>query len=705
MASAAPVQAPQDPSPPAVVVEGDAPVRKIDQMVLRALGQDLKKTFDQFASDRRLTELKWVRNLRQYLGIYDPEIDSQLGVNRSRAYPRITRVKCISMLSRIMNLMYPGNESNWELAASPSADMSPADVGQAVQELIQERQQEGLDTTPSAEMIDAAVQRLADKRAKELSKLIDDQLQEIGGDQTIDIIGIDRKVAQSGILYGLGVLEGPYVRTEQKAGWVSSTGGTFAPITRTIRKPQFDFCSVWDFYPDMSGRSLPGEGYFIRKVMGRAQVRKLANRPDFFGDEVKKYLKNYPTGNYKPREFETDLRTMGTKSNVNDMPKHDQSKYEIIIWKGPVSAHKLMQLGAIIPEDKKADDIEAEVWLIDGNVIKADMNPWRKLGLDVKTVHTFIFDEDDTSPIGNGLPNVVRDSQMSICAATRMTLDNASITCGPNLELNTSLLRADQDLNAIEAYKIWYRDDDGISAQFPAVRKVEIDGHLAELESLIKMFMDFADLETFVGPATGGDVAKTPSEPMRTAAGASMLRGDAALPFKDIVRNFDTYKQSVILSLVQFNKKFNPGLAQEGDYNVIARGATSLIAKEVRGMQLDMLAQSMTPEERDHVDERKFMEQRFAVRDMCSLLLPEEEAQRKKEARSQQTAVMAELAQKLQESEERLNLANAYKALTQGQKNSAAADAQTANSALQILEMGLNDDEAGSQGKSGKAGS
>jgi hypothetical protein len=702
MASAAPVQ-PQDPSPPAVVVEGAAPVRKIDSAVLRNLGQELKRTFDQFAQDRRLTELKWVRNLRQYLGLYDPEIDGQLGANRSRAYPRITRVKCISMLSRIMNLMYPGNEQNWELQASPNAEMDPQDVAQAVQELIQERQKEGLDTTPSMEMIDVAVQRLADKRAYELSELIDDQLQEIGGDQTLDIIAIDRKVAQSGILYGLGVLEGPYVRTEQRTGWMSTQDGTFAPLTRTIRKPQFDFCSVWDFYPDMSGRSLPGEGYFIRKVMGRAQVRKLADRADFFGDEVKKYLKNNQTGNYKPREFETDLRTMGTKSNINDVPKQDQSKYEIIVWKGPVSANKLIQLGADVPEDKKADDVEAEVWLIDGNVIKADMNPWRKLGLEVKTVHTFVFDEDDTSPIGNGLPNVVRDSQMSICAATRMALDNASITCGPNLELNTALLRADQDLTAIEAYKIWYRDDEGLTAQFPAVRKVEIDGHLAELESLIKLFMDIADLETFVGPATGGDVAKTPSEPMRTAAGASMLRGDAALPFKDIVRNFDTYKQSVILSLVQFNKKFNPGLAAEGDFNVIARGATSLIAKEVRGMQLDMLAQTMTPEERDHVDERKFMEQRFAVRDMCSLLLPEEEAERKKDARNQQAALMADLAKRLQESEERLNLANAYKNITQGQKNSAAADAQTANAALQILEMGLNGDETGSQGKNGKA--
>jgi hypothetical protein len=90
-------------------------------------------------SDRRQQELKFIRNLRQYLGLYDPEIEKSLDPNRSKAYPRITRVKCISMLSRIMNLMYPGNEDNWTLEASPSAEMDPQDVAAAVNELVQAR--------------------------------------------------------------------------------------------------------------------------------------------------------------------------------------------------------------------------------------------------------------------------------------------------------------------------------------------------------------------------------------------------------------------------------------------------------------------------------------------------------------------------------------------------------------------------------------
>jgi hypothetical protein len=677
----------------AVRVDGPAPVKKIDGPALYRLGQELHQTFTIYAADRRLTELKWLRNLRQYLGVYDPEVESMLPTNGSRAYPRVTRAKCISVLSRIMNLMFQGSEKNWALAASPSADMSPEDVAASVNELIALRQKEGLPSEPSEEFIETAVQRLADKRAKSLSNLIDDQLTELGGDQTSDYVSLNRKVAMSGVMYGMGVLHGPFVREVKKTQWATAAEGGFAPVERTNYKPQYEFRSVWDVYPDMTARKLPGgDGYFLRMVLGKSDLRKLADRPDFMADQVKKVIKECQIGNYRAREFETELRAMGTKATVNDQ-KTDSGKYEILVWNGPVSAIKLKEIGVDVPEENMADDIEAEIWICDCKVIKADMNPWRKMGVNnMQTLHFFMFDEDDTSPIGNGLPNVVRDSQMSICAATRMTLDNASITCGPNLEVNLSLLRADQDLKSIEPYKIWYREDDNpATANAPAVRRVEIEGHLQELGMLIDRFMLFADMESFVGPATGGDLQQAPSEPMRTAAGQSMLRGDAALPFRDIVRNFDSFTQSVILSLVQFNRKFNPGLAPEGDYTVIARGATSLVAKEIRGMQVDQLALTMTDGERDHVDERRFVEARFGVRDMDDLLVSPEEAQRRKDARAAEAAKKAEQQSQMIAAEVRKVMSESFKNITQGQKNAAAADAQTTNAALSILEMGLDD--------------
>jgi hypothetical protein len=675
-----PVQAPEN-----------APVAVIKADDLKALGNKLSSLFTQYVSDRRVAELKWMRNLRQYLGQYDPEIERELSVNRSRAYPRITRVKCISVLSRVMNLMFPGNERNWELKASPSPDMEPAEIMAVLQQLTAARQAAGDQNPITDDDVEDTVMELAQKRAEKLSVQIDDQLQELGGDQSLDYIALNRRVVQSGIMYGLGVMRGPFVTATQKTKWgIDLSSGMPTPKVQTQYKPMFEFLPVWDFYPDMSAKTLRSmDGYFIRLVMSRHQVRKLADRQDFFGEIIKTYLKTTgQTGNYKAQPFEAELRTMGVKINVNEQ-KAETSKYEIIVWNGPVSGQFLQMAGVDVPEDRMADDLEAEVWMIDNNVIKADLNPWRKLGTDVQTIHTFLFDEDDTSPIGNGLPNVMRDSQMSVCAASRMLLDNASVVCGPNLELNTELLRLDQDLTSVHAYKIWYREGLGLDAQQQAVRNVQIDSHMDELLKTIDLFMKFADMETFVGPATGGDMEKGPSEPMRTAAGASMIRGDAALPFKDIIRNFDSFTQSYITSLVWFNRKFNPKPEFAGDYNVIARGATSLIAKELRGMQLDQLAATMTPDEQLHVDERKMVEQRFAVRDLSGMLVSPAEATRRKEAQAAEAQKAAQQNEDMIAAEVRKTLAEAFKNISQGQKNAASAEATQVQATLDILEKGL----------------
>ena len=674
----------------------DAPVRKIDADGLRQLGQNLDRLFNLYKYDRRLVELRWLRNLRQYLGIYDPEVEQTLAPNRSKAYPRITRVKCVSVLSRLMNLMFPGNERNWELKAAPWPDMTAEDVQMAVQAAMQKDQDAGQQPQLSRDYIKAAIQTYCDDRADTLSDLIDDQLQEVGGDQTYDYVALNRKVVRSGIHYGPGYLCGPYARKCKSSVWDIDPNGQLVVEEKEIFKPKFDFVTVWDLYPDMSAKTLSDmDGYFRRHVMSRAQLRQLADREDFLGDQVKQYLSDNPIGNYKPQEYEWQLRTMGVKVNVNEQ-KVETRKYEILAWHGKTSGDFLRMAGIEVDDDKLADDIDAEIWTIGGYVIKAALNPWAAMGVDVKTLHTFLFDEDDTSPVGFGLPNAVRDSQMMVSSATRMLMDNASVTCGPIQELNMDLLLPEQDLTSLEAYKFFYRTGDDVTAQWPAIRAVPVDAHMDELLKIIELGMKNADIETFVGPATGGDMAQSPSEPMRTAAGASMLRGDAALPFKDIVRAYDQFTQSVIQSLVMFNRKFNPDLAPDADYDVIARGATSLIAKEIRGMQADQMAASLQPEDYQEVDRRKLLDARFKSRDMEGILLPEADAARNRAQAAQQAQEQQDQQSQSVEAEIRKMLSDAYKNIAQGQKNTANADATTVQSALDLLEKGLGNDGSGS---------
>lgn len=672
-----------------------SPVRRIDKEQMKLLGGALAKTFTRYSSDRHQAEQKWLRNLRQYLGIYDPEIEASLGKGRSRAYPRLTRVKCISVVSRIMNLMFPGTEKNWQLGASPNAEMRIEDVHEAVTRMQKKLTVEGGQPPEIDEMmVQAAVNELAADRAKHLEVWIEDQLEEIGGDQTLDYVSLNRQVLKSGVMFGLGLLHGPFVRADKFTAWGLDEGGKPTPRENTSFKPMYEFLSVWDFYPDMSAKTFAQmDGYFLRKVMSRAQLRELANRADYFGDVIKSVMTSMPTGNYKAMSYETLLRNLGVRENVSEVQNADSGgKYDVRVWHGPISGTYLAGAGiSSIPADKMNDDFMAEVWLIDEFVIKCEINSWRKIGIDVNMIHPFVFDEDDTSPVGNGLPNIMRDSQMSICAATRMMLDNASVICGPNLEINTDLMRPDQDLTSIEAYKIWYREGTGQEAQYPAVRPVAIDGHLAELLQTIELFQRFADSETFVGPATGGDNEKKSSEPMRSAVGASMMRSDAALPFKDIVRSFDSFTMSVIYSIVQFNKKFNPQAAPEGDYNVVARGATSMIAKEIRGMQLDQLVTTLTDEEKLEIDPRKLARARFLIRDLDDILLPDSQAEANRRNRAATQSEVTEQQKEQLQADIRKTLSDAFKNIAQGQKNTANADAATVKSVLELLERGLED--------------
>lgn len=662
----------------------DAPNLRPDEGQLRALGQKLMSDFQIYESDRKIAELRWTRNLRQFLGQYDPEVN--IPKDRSIAYPKLTRIKCVSMVARLMNLLFPSSEKNWGVEASPVPNLSQDDL-----QLVLDQLQQDPEAQLTDEVITNAVREFAKKRAKNLETEIEDQLTELGGAKMVSYVQLCKRVLMSGVLYGMGVLKGPMARSRTQRRWKLDPASQKVIATdEVILVPQFEFTPLWDYYPDMTAKYLHQmDGQFQRMVMSRAQLRDLANNSEFFGVKINQYLRDHQTGNYKAKQHEQELKTMGVAVNSQVA---DGRKYEILVWDGGLSGHYLKGCGINIPDAKLHEMIGAIVWVLDSVVIRATLNPWLIVGEErpIASYHHFVFEEDDTSLMGNGLPAVMRDSQLGVAATARMLLDNAGVVCGPNVEVNKSLLLSDQDSTNIHAYKVWERDDDSpATINVPAVRSISFDSHIDELLKINDLFKNFADAETFVSPATGGDMQKGPSEPFRTAAGASMIRGEAALPFKDVVRNFDVFTESVIGALVMFNKHFNAKPSVKGDFQPVSRGSTSLIAKEVRGMAADELARSITPGEALYVNWRKLAQERVAVRDMDpSVLVDDAEAKRREDAQAESQSQQNDQMSRMFEATLRKTLAEAVKNLTQADKNSAAADAEVFNTVLDGLEKG-----------------
>jgi len=667
-----------------------APV--LNDKALMALGTRLRAKFEKYKGDRVSYENQWIKNVRQILGVYDPEIETKIG-NRSKAYPKLTRVKCVSMLSRLMNLLFTAGEKNYEIRPSPVPELSSEDLSGIL---------EGIAPESTDQEIEEAIYKFAKLRAERLEREIDDQLQELGGDKSLSYVALCRKVLKSGIRYGIGVLEGPFAESVRARTWTRDLDGTLVENKMDKFRPCFDFVPVWDYYPDLSAKYFHQmEGSFRRIVMSKHELIEMANNRSetVFKDKIDEVIRRHPNGNYKSYSFETQLKEIGNQSAVS---MESSNKYEIFRYIGHISADSFREAGIPVPDNVVSDDVIAHVMIVENIPIMAHLDPWSSMneGRTVPMYHHFIFEEDDTNMLGEGLPSIVRDSQLGVCASTRMLLDNASVM--RNFEVNRDMLVQDQDTMNIYTDKIWYREDGPATAHIPAIRAIELPMFLPELQNMVKMFKEFSDEETFVNAATGGDMQNGPSEPFRTAAGASMLQGMAALPFKDVVRNFDVFTESVIGSIVTFNKLFNKDMKSiKGDFTPVARGATSLMAKEVLGIQLDNLVNSLSDEEKKYVKFRDLLAARVRVRDLDaeSVVVSPIEAEKIDKAEQEAIAKQQMQQEEMLRAELRKVLADAFKSVSLANKNMAQAEAQSAELVLDAMEQGINAAELSGKGE------
>jgi hypothetical protein len=645
----------------------------------RKLAAWLSSKYTTYKSDRRLAEIQWMKNIRQYLGQYDEE--SKMSENMSRAYPKQTRVKCVSMKSRLMDLLFPASEKNWSLASSPVPSL-PADT-------LQKLLTGWLTDHPGERPTQAVLDRLVTDRAKAVAarqeQIIDDQLKDIDPYGAVDYEALCGQVIESAVRYGPGVVKGPSLLSDSVATLTLDVTGMPQVLVVDTYRPYFEFVSCWDYFPDMTAKRFDQmDGEFQRHVKSRQQLSALAKRGDFDGDLIRDFMLRNQNGNYTKLNYENDLDAVGGQG-ANKLP--EGNKYELLEYWGSTTAQKLREAGVDVEEADADDDVRFTAWVLGDCVVKVALNPFP---YGTKMFHQFVFEEDEINLLGSGLPPIMRDSQMAIANFSRMLIDNASVVCGPNIDVNVDRLSPSMTDYTIGVNKVWLSEGNDNT---PAVRSISFESHIPELISGINLFSGFADKETFVSPATGGDMESMPGEAFRTSSGASMIYGNAALPFKDIVRNFDKFTVSVIHALIQFNNLFHEEREDlAGDVRPIARGATSLMAKEMRSVAMDNLSQTMTDEDREWINTPAMLNERLKVRDLSGedLLITQEQYDQNQQRKQQmQQEQVQQQAQMLAAQLENMR-ADTLKQLAQAQKNSDGADVAVFKAMVDAVEKGLN---------------
>lgn len=663
----------------------ETPMR--DDAKLAKLGTTLRSTFAANDKARRPAEEQWLKNVRQYIGEYDPNITQNLAQNQSRAYPKLTRVKVLSIVARLHALLFPAGEKNWGVESSPV----PSLPAQTLFDIQQKWMADNPGKQATQDEIDRIVVLAAQEIAARMERVIDDQLKDSSLSGTCDYQALVRRVLFSGALYGCGVLKGPMTVQEEGSSLVVDPNGIPQVVTQPVYRPFFDFVSIWDYYPDLSAKEFKYlDGQFQRHVYSRSAFAELADRKDFMGDKIKRILRENPQGNYTKKNYEQELDRLSNEQDQNQ--PGEKNKFELLEYWGNISGHDLRAAGISVPDSQLGKVTRGCIWLYNEEVIKAAKIPYDS---DVPMYHQFVFEDDEVNLLGSGLPAIMRDSQLGVSTFTRMLVDNAAAVCGPNVEVDLEQLSGSTNATTFSPFKAWLKDNPSTNGQ-RAVQTISFDSHINELLQAIRLMKEFADSETFVSPMTGGDMENVPSEALRTQGNMSMAMAAAALPFKDIVRNFDQFTASVIYALIKWNLVYNTRRdSLAGDVRPIAKGANSLMAKEVRAATMDQLATTLSPEERMYINEEELLKERLAARDLPldKLMAPPEEVERRKQAAAEQAQRAQQQQDALFQADMRSKQTEALKDTAQAQKNLDMADVAVAKMLLEAVERGANTDE------------
>jgi hypothetical protein len=643
------------------------------QVVLEALGPRLLMEFAEAERAKRPTEERFLKDLRQFKGMYDPEVLAKIGPKRSKTFVRKTRVKIKTLDARVEDLLFPmGTTKNWNIKETPIPSV-PKEVRKTVTEMLTkmllsqaaQAQQPGQPQLPakppqpSKEQIDAALLEICKQAAKKMAKVIEDQLAEIKYKK------VCKEVAHSGHLFGTGILKGPLVEKRVRSTFVHENGKWVEKSEEYI-VPFIDFVPVWRFYPDMGSNELSKCRYtYERHHMTHADMAELATRKTFNSAKIIEYIKSHPNGEVTPRYIDNELKIIGDRTANQG---GTDGKYEVLERWGWVTGQDLKNCGLKIAPERIYESFFSNIWLLpNGTIIKAVLQPINGV---TWPYHLYYFDKDETSIFAEGLATVMRDDQTNINAAHRLILDNGAITAGVMVELATQLLSNMEQGTEIEPWKVFLRN--ATNPTQTAVRVIDIPSKLDELSGIADRFEDNCDeVSALPRYMTGENVN---SGAAGTSSGMSMLMGAVNIMVKDQIGNWDDgITESFFHGLYRWNMQFNPDQGIKGDFDVQATGSASLVAREVRAQQLDQFsAMVANPMDAPFIKRANLLRQRAEAHELSDVVKTEDEVA------AETNNELAQAQQKLTQAQAQLVLAELEKkvALLTSQAEKASAEVQ-----------------------------
>jgi hypothetical protein len=580
------------------------------------LGRALRIEFDEVVALRRQYEDAWVDALRQYKGVYPPDVMAKMAAHdtkdgqRSKIFLRMTKVKCDAIQARLMDLLFPANgSSNWGIDPTPVPNVREEAVKAGLAVYVQNG------GNPD-ELDEEAFRRdIAEETCRGMARTMRDQLAETPKRQSY------RKVCDAvishAVRYGTGVLKGPLLEKRTRMGYAAKNGEWALQQIDDGVWPFFEFVPIWSIFPDLAATNKQEVRYVWQEhLMTDKDLQDLVRFPKFRGEVIRAYMREKPEGDAERRQYELAVRQLSEDQTAPDL----KGRYRVLERWGYLTGRQLIASGIEVDEEQADHVFSSNVWILGNRVIKAVLNPMQ--GVDFP-FYFFHFSKDESSFFGEGAPKLMDDCQAGINASVRMLVDNAALSSGPIIGLNVRALAEGQDPEKLHPWKVFLFDEAADMDQL--MKSWNLNSNSKDLITILELFQAFADELTtpryMYGDQNVGGAGKT-------ASGLSMLMGAANIAIKSLVKAFDDdVTIPFITALYHWNMQWNTDVTIKGDYNVVAMGSTNLVAKELRAQQHQiLLGVTSNPRFEGMTDDKKWLSHVFRDSEMPEDIVRSDEA-------------------------------------------------------------------------------
>ncbi|MBF0516515.1 MAG: hypothetical protein HQK97_05270 [Nitrospirae bacterium] len=534
------------------------------QTLKKGLSAHVTHCWRQAKAAKEPIEAQMIRSLRQRAGKYDHDkLGAIRRVGGSLIYMLLTGARCRDAEAWLKDILVQPDHIPWDLEPSPIPEVP---------------QKEGDPMLTGAQLRDRAY-----RAAGLMKEKIDDQFNEGGWYSAIE------EFLHDVVTYKAGFIKGPVLRIEKVRRRVFN-GTTWTNIIENRLVPEFERRSPFYIYPSPSSSGID-DGYLIDRLsLSASQMATLAAVPGFDADAIAAVLRDHREGIIQKQTSSRGGDGL-TQTGHNPFTADSSDKIEVLEFWGDIDGGQILSWTNGLDDSQLFEDFFGTstidpngvyhicVWLCGERVLKIMPNP-DPMGL--KPFSKVSFEEIPGVFWGSGLCEMIEDVQTACNAIARAIVNNVAIASGPQLERNVDRIIPGES-KEMWPWKVWDVTDAQMSGT-QALRFYSPPMVVDKLMAVYEFFLKRAEEQTGIPTYTGGGMNTAAAN--GTASGFSMLISQAARGIKNVVKNIDS---KVIATSVErqyyFNLDYDKGIDDVPDLRIIAKGTSSLIAKEQQAIR------------------------------------------------------------------------------------------------------------------------